>query len=290
MPNWITNSGRLLQRRSAPPAGDAGLALQQNIDSVDPWIMSRAPTANDDGANTGGAGATTVTQLWIDTAATPHGVYICASSATAAAVWDQIYPPLASAMAEATDSAPGTLSAADKTKLDGLGTASTHAATDFDVAGAAATAQSNAEAYAASAASAAQSAAESASIPATYLDTDGTMAANSDAKVPSQKAVVSYVAANAGGASLPIALPAGGPYVFQVDTSGNVACNTISSDNDLIQSNGYGALAVGSLTINNASYPIYIYGAATIFTSGIADSYAQSAINTLCALFGIPTD
>ncbi len=33
------------------------------------------------------------------------------------------------------------------------------------------------------------------------LDTDGTMAANSDAKIPSQKAVRTYVAANAGGVS-----------------------------------------------------------------------------------------
>lgn len=37
-----------------------------------------------------------------------------------------------------------------------------------------------------------------AGIPKSYLDTDGTMAANSDAKVPSQKAVVTYVAATAG--------------------------------------------------------------------------------------------
>lgn len=31
------------------------------------------------------------------------------------------------------------------------------------------------------------------------LDIDGTMASNSDAKVPSQKAIVTYVAANSGG-------------------------------------------------------------------------------------------
>lgn len=36
-------------------------------------------------------------------------------------------------------------------------------------------------------------------MPLSYLDTDGTMAANSDAKVPSQQAVVEYVAANGGG-------------------------------------------------------------------------------------------
>jgi hypothetical protein len=65
----------------------------------------------------------------------------------------------------------------------GLGTASTHAATDFDAAGSA---------------SAAQSAAETASIPATAFDQDGTMAANSNARVPSQAAVRAYVAANAG--------------------------------------------------------------------------------------------
>ncbi len=35
-------------------------------------------------------------------------------------------------------------------------------------------------------------------IPLTYLDTDGTMASDSDAKVPSQKAVVTYVAAHGG--------------------------------------------------------------------------------------------
>lgn len=36
-------------------------------------------------------------------------------------------------------------------------------------------------------------------LPMSYLDTDGTMAANSDTKVPSQKAIRTYVAANAGG-------------------------------------------------------------------------------------------
>ena len=68
--------------------------------------------------------------------------------------------------------------------LGSLGTASTHAASDFDAAGSSATAQA---------------AAEAASIPASALDTDGTLAANSDTKVPSQKAVKTYVDAHAGG-------------------------------------------------------------------------------------------
>lgn len=38
-------------------------------------------------------------------------------------------------------------------------------------------------------------------LPLSYLDTDGTMAADSDSRVPSQKAVRTYVAANAGGGS-----------------------------------------------------------------------------------------
>jgi hypothetical protein len=149
-----------------------------------PLILTRDPTANDDGANTGAAGPVGQGAVCVNTSTTPPTIWQCVSAATAAAVWEQVFPPSATAMAVATDSTAGTMSAADKTKLDGLGTASTHAATDFDVAGAA---------------SAAQSAAESASIPAAFLDTDGTMAADSDARVPSQKAVATYVAANAGG-------------------------------------------------------------------------------------------
>lgn len=62
----------------------------------------------------------------------------------------------------------------DLTDLPTLGTAAAADTGDFDAAGAAATAQS---------------AAETASVPASYLDTDGTLAANSDAKVATQKAV-----------------------------------------------------------------------------------------------------
>ena len=50
-------------------------------------------------------------------------------------------------------------------------------------------------------ADAAQSAAEAASIPASALDTDNTLAANSDSRVPSQKAIKSYVNTNSAPAS-----------------------------------------------------------------------------------------
>lgn len=67
----------------------------------------------------------------------------------------------------------------------GLNTAATHPASDFDAAGAAA-------------------AAAAASVPTSAVDTDGTLAANSDAKIATQKAVKKYVDDNAGGGSSPI--------------------------------------------------------------------------------------
>src|SRR6266853_71742 len=59
-------------------------------------------------------------------------------------------------------------------------------------------------------------------IPLTYLDTDGTLAANSDVKVASQKAVKTYVTVNAGGVSAPA-----GEILF-----GNAGGDGVTSDSE----------------------------------------------------------
>lgn len=64
-------------------------------------------------------------------------------------------------------------------------------------------------------------------MPLSYLDTDGTMAANSDSKVPSQKAVVTYVGA-VGGA------PSNAAYLTNGAVAGLSAEVDITAANDLI--------------------------------------------------------
>jgi hypothetical protein len=49
-------------------------------------------------------------------------------------------------------------------------------------------------------------------IPKNYLDTDGMMAANSDVKVPSQQAVVEYVAAHGGATAVLIPYTSANPW------------------------------------------------------------------------------
>lgn len=72
-------------------------------------------------------------------------------------------------------------------------TTSVHGITDTSVLETTSGAQAKADA--------AEAAAEAASIPLSDLDVDGTLAADSDTRVPSQKAVKTYVDANAGGTS-----------------------------------------------------------------------------------------
>lgn len=98
--------------------------------------------------------------------------------------------------------------------------------------------------------------ATSSGIPLSYLDTDGTLAADSDTKVASQKAVKTYVDANAGG--LPTATLAGtkarydgtawrarGPYEVYIEDYGGAADynGTTGTDNAA-------ALAAAATVIN----------------------------------------
>ena len=63
-----------------------------------------------------------------------------------------------------------------------------------------------------------------AALPAAAVDTDGTLAADSDSKVPSQKAVAAYVAAHAGGGGL------GGTPTFADNTLSGAALTSGSKD------------------------------------------------------------
>jgi hypothetical protein len=67
----------------------------------------------------------------------------------------------------------------------------------------------------------AAAAAAAASIPLTNLDTDPTLAANSNAHVPSQAAVVTYVAAHAGGGGSPYVVYNGNNDTFNA-SAGNI--------------------------------------------------------------------
>jgi len=64
-----------------------------------PLVLTRNPTAADDGANTGGAGPVGQSSFCINTATTPPTIWQCVSAATGAAVWQQVFPALASANA-----------------------------------------------------------------------------------------------------------------------------------------------------------------------------------------------
>jgi hypothetical protein len=57
---------------------------------------ARTPTANDDGVGTGGLDPIAPPGFFVNTATTPPTVYQCTSSATGAAVWQQVFPAVAS--------------------------------------------------------------------------------------------------------------------------------------------------------------------------------------------------
>lgn len=58
---------------------------------------ARVPTANDDGVGTGGLSPIAPPGFFVNTATTPPTIFQCTSAATGAAVWQQIFPALASA-------------------------------------------------------------------------------------------------------------------------------------------------------------------------------------------------
>ena len=81
-------------------------------------------------------------------------------------------------------------------------------------------------------ADAAQSAAEAASIPASALDTDNTLAANSDSRVPSQKAVKAYVGAN-GSTMSSVQDVVNAVTEFGLSTSASASSNSTALNNAL---------------------------------------------------------
>lgn len=103
--------------------------------------------------------------------------------------------PAAAQAAATAAAASDATTKANAAQAAAIATAATDATTKANAAQAAAIAAAATDAT--TKANAAQAAAIAASLPASYLDTDATMAANSNTKVPSQAAVRAYVGANA---------------------------------------------------------------------------------------------
>lgn len=83
-----------LQVVDPDPTGDGGLAIQDDFKQLvdwhprSEWAQSAAPTANDDAGDDFYPGS-----HWLRTNTTPSQLFVCQSSAAAAAVWVQLVTP-----------------------------------------------------------------------------------------------------------------------------------------------------------------------------------------------------
>lgn len=182
------------------------------------------------------------------------------------------------------------------TDIGGLGSSATHASTDFDAAGAAAAAQAASDPS--GSAAAAQAAAIAASIPISYLDTDGTLAANSDTRVSTQKALKTYIDAVAAGLTpkLPVrlatttALPAG---TYNNGSSGVgatftvTATGTLTIDSVLTALNNRIAVMNQADTKQNGVFKVTTAGAVGVQAVLTRDTDSDSGAALLSAIYGV---
>jgi hypothetical protein len=167
--------------------------------------------------------------------------------------------------------------------ISGLGSAALVDTTTFDATGAAA---------------AAQAAAIAASIPISYLDTDATLAANSDTRVATQKALKTYIDAVAAGLTpkLPVrlattgALPAG---TYNNGSSGVGATFTVTATGTLTIDSVLTTLNNRILVQNQASglqdgvYKVTTAGATGVQAVLTRDTDSDSGAALLSAVYGV---